>query len=109
MRSEGHEIPGYIEDLISDPPYRRPEPRVFRRPPYVQQLMPTSQENALFSTAKKTRLDASHQCQHNGQNRSLPRAHFNDSDARDAARETRRIGISSSAGPSPCLHHLLGT
>ncbi|GFY05500.1 hypothetical protein TNCV_218821 [Trichonephila clavipes] len=37
------------------------------------------------------------------------RAHFNDCDAHDAARETRRIGKCSSAGPSPCLHHLPGT
>ncbi|GFT15481.1 hypothetical protein TNCV_3264911 [Trichonephila clavipes] len=34
-----------------------------------------------------------------------PRAHFNDGDAR----ETRLIGICTSAGPSPCLHHLPGT
>ncbi|GFY09803.1 hypothetical protein TNCV_3697651 [Trichonephila clavipes] len=36
-------------------PYRRPDfkPRVFWRPPYAQQLMPTSPENAqVFSTAK---------------------------------------------------------
>ncbi|GFX32178.1 hypothetical protein TNCV_3327511 [Trichonephila clavipes] len=42
MRNEGHEITGGT-DLR--PPYRRPEPRVFRRPPYAMQLIPTSQEN----------------------------------------------------------------
>ncbi|GFW30377.1 uncharacterized protein TNCV_453151 [Trichonephila clavipes] len=46
---------------------------------------------------------------HDGPNRCLPRAHFNDRGARDAARETRRIGICSSAGTSLCLHHLPGT
>ncbi|GFU59460.1 hypothetical protein TNCV_1177071 [Trichonephila clavipes] len=46
---------------------------------------------------------------HDGPNRCLPRAHFNDRGARDAARETRRIGICRSAGTSPCLHHLSGT
>ncbi|GFX25786.1 hypothetical protein TNCV_2639301 [Trichonephila clavipes] len=37
------------------PPYQRHhfKPRGFQRPPYAQQLMPTSQENAqVFSTAK---------------------------------------------------------
>ncbi|GFS93448.1 hypothetical protein TNCV_2628271 [Trichonephila clavipes] len=46
---------------------------------------------------------------HDGPNRCLPRAHFNDRGARDAARETRRIEICRSAGTSPCLHHLPGT
>ncbi|GFS54574.1 hypothetical protein TNCV_2748971 [Trichonephila clavipes] len=46
---------------------------------------------------------------HDGPNRCLPRAHFNDRGARDAARETRRIGICRSAGTSLCLHHLSGT
>ncbi|GFU93485.1 hypothetical protein TNCV_2200631 [Trichonephila clavipes] len=45
---------------------------------------------------------------HEGPNRCLSRAHFNDRGARYAARETRRIGICSSAGTSPCLHHLRG-
>ncbi|GFT37358.1 hypothetical protein TNCV_4285081 [Trichonephila clavipes] len=40
---------------------------------------------------------------------AFPRAHFNDRGARDAARETRRIGICRLAGTSPCLHHLSGT
>ncbi|GFY31529.1 hypothetical protein TNCV_4693731 [Trichonephila clavipes] len=43
----------------------------------------------LFSTTKSTYL-------HDGPNRCLPRAHFNDRDARDTGRETRRIGICSS-------------
>ncbi|GFW11799.1 hypothetical protein TNCV_4100111 [Trichonephila clavipes] len=47
--------------------------------------------------------------EHDGPNQCHPRAHFNDRDALDAARETRRIGICSSAGTSPCLHHLPGT
>ncbi|GFT45285.1 hypothetical protein TNCV_4543791 [Trichonephila clavipes] len=42
------------------PPYRRPDfkPRVFRRPPYAQQLMPTSQENAqsIFSQPRFGRV-----------------------------------------------------
>ncbi|GFT68205.1 hypothetical protein TNCV_373351 [Trichonephila clavipes] len=46
---------------------------------------------------------------HDGPNRCLPRAYFNDRGARDAARETRHIGICRSAGTSPCLHHLPGT
>ncbi|GFV08689.1 hypothetical protein TNCV_4055731 [Trichonephila clavipes] len=46
---------------------------------------------------------------HDRPNRCLPRAHFNNRGARDAARETRRIGIRRSAGTSPCLHHLSGT
>ncbi|GFU24954.1 hypothetical protein TNCV_339991 [Trichonephila clavipes] len=39
-------------------------------------------------------------------NRCFPRAHFNDRGVRDPARETRRIGMCSSAELSPCLHHL---
>ncbi|GFT91621.1 hypothetical protein TNCV_686541 [Trichonephila clavipes] len=46
---------------------------------------------------------------HDGPNRCLSRAHFNDPGARDSARETRCFGICSSAGTSPCLHHLRGT
>ncbi|GFT05868.1 hypothetical protein TNCV_3926291 [Trichonephila clavipes] len=45
--------------LYKRPPFRPPyprhpfKPRGFQRPPYAQQLMPTSQENAqVFSTAK---------------------------------------------------------
>ncbi|GFS91255.1 hypothetical protein TNCV_1306771 [Trichonephila clavipes] len=47
MRNEGYEMSGYCRPNFR-PPYRRPDykPRVFRRPPYEQQLMPTSQENA---------------------------------------------------------------
>ncbi|GFW02608.1 hypothetical protein TNCV_2456221 [Trichonephila clavipes] len=168
------------------PPYRRNDfkPRVFRRPPYAQQLMPTSQENAqvffhsqglaflcirnnsftltngvvlyamdrecpneLFkflhylnvgticvtdqrskqtfkeiqaswsssSQFKRTPVmllnsnghDSAHilfksikedssrrfPSVHDGPNRYFPRAHFNDRGARDAARETRLIGI----------------
>ncbi|GFV08702.1 hypothetical protein TNCV_4055861 [Trichonephila clavipes] len=46
---------------------------------------------------------------HNGPNRSLPQAHFNDHGARDAARETRRLGICRSALTSPYLLYLSGT
>ncbi|GFU03523.1 hypothetical protein TNCV_2257341 [Trichonephila clavipes] len=37
------------------------------------------------------------------------RAHFHDRDARDAAREIRRLGICRSAGTRPFWHHLSAT
>ncbi|GFS79399.1 hypothetical protein TNCV_3006141 [Trichonephila clavipes] len=45
---------------------------------------------------------------HDGPNRCLPRAHFNDCGARDAPRDTRRIGMCRLAETNPCLHHLSG-
>ncbi|GFW36775.1 hypothetical protein TNCV_4348161 [Trichonephila clavipes] len=42
-------------------------------------------------------------------NQTTCHAHFHDRDARDAARETRRLGICRSAGTRPGVHHLSGT
>ncbi|GFT29931.1 hypothetical protein TNCV_1719971 [Trichonephila clavipes] len=48
--------PGCAKRPNFRPPYQSiiSKPRVFQRPPYAQQLMPTSQENAqvIFSTTK---------------------------------------------------------
>ncbi|GFX34240.1 uncharacterized protein TNCV_3225901 [Trichonephila clavipes] len=45
----------------------------------------------------------------NANGRELGQSHFHDRDARDAARETRRLGICRSAGTRPSVHHLSGT